>query len=118
MMEMLKFGKFAALSLALAVAVGCSSKNGDENGDAGNGGDIPLHPQHVAAGADQIAPGGDIGVRQLEERQRAFEQDRDRHDDAGIDDHRGQGVGQDLTEDQLDVAQAQRPPGLHEFAVA
>ncbi len=32
-MEMLKFGKFAALSLALAVAVGCSSKNGDENGD-------------------------------------------------------------------------------------
>lgn len=33
-MEMLKFGKFAALSLALAVAVGCSSKGGDENGNA------------------------------------------------------------------------------------
>ena len=28
-MEMLKFGKFAALALALAVAVGCSSKGGD-----------------------------------------------------------------------------------------
>ena len=25
-MEMLKFGKFAALALAMAVAVGCSSK--------------------------------------------------------------------------------------------
>src|SRR5471030_1757116 len=28
-MEMLKFGKFAALALAMAVAVGCSSKGGD-----------------------------------------------------------------------------------------
>ena len=27
-MEMLKFGKFAALALAMAVAVGCSSKGG------------------------------------------------------------------------------------------
>ena len=33
MMEMLKFGKFAALSLALAVAVGCSSKGGDAAGE-------------------------------------------------------------------------------------
>ncbi|WAJ36267.1 peptidoglycan-associated lipoprotein Pal [Pseudomonas sp. GOM7] len=32
-MEMLKFGKFAALSLALAVAVGCSSKGGDATGE-------------------------------------------------------------------------------------
>lgn len=32
-MEMLKFGKFAALSLALAVAVGCSSKGGDTSGE-------------------------------------------------------------------------------------
>ncbi|SDI29249.1 peptidoglycan-associated lipoprotein [Pseudomonas flavescens] len=32
-MEMLKFGKFAALSLALAVAVGCSSKGGDASGE-------------------------------------------------------------------------------------
>ena len=32
-MEMLKFGKFAALSLALAVAVGCSSKGGDAAGE-------------------------------------------------------------------------------------
>ena len=31
-MEMLKLGKFAALSLALAVAVGCSSKGGDASG--------------------------------------------------------------------------------------
>ena len=32
-MEMLKFGKFAALGLALAVAVGCSSKGGDAAGE-------------------------------------------------------------------------------------
>jgi peptidoglycan-associated lipoprotein len=32
-MEMLKFGKFAALSLALAVAVGCSSKGGEGTGE-------------------------------------------------------------------------------------
>ena len=32
-MEMLKFGKFAALSLALAVAVGCSSKGGYAAGE-------------------------------------------------------------------------------------
>ncbi|MGH8354459.1 MAG: peptidoglycan-associated lipoprotein Pal [Pseudomonas sp.] len=47
-MEMLKFGKFAALGLAMAVAVGCSSKGGDTAGEgavdpnagynAGNGG--------------------------------------------------------------------------------
>ena len=32
-MEMLKFGKFAALALAMAVAVGCSSKGGDGSGE-------------------------------------------------------------------------------------
>ncbi len=32
-MEILKFGKFTALALAMAVAVGCSSKGGDESGD-------------------------------------------------------------------------------------
>ena len=32
-MDILKFGKFAALSLALAVAVGCSSKGGDASGE-------------------------------------------------------------------------------------
>ena len=31
-MEMLKFGKFTALALAMAVAVGCSSKGGDDSG--------------------------------------------------------------------------------------
>ena len=31
-MEMIKFGKFAALALAMAVAVGCSSKGGDDSG--------------------------------------------------------------------------------------
>ena len=31
-MEMLKFGKFAALAVAMAVAVGCSSKGGDNAG--------------------------------------------------------------------------------------
>jgi peptidoglycan-associated lipoprotein len=33
MMEMLKFGKFTALALAMAVAVGCSSKGGDDSGE-------------------------------------------------------------------------------------
>ena len=32
-MEMLKFGKFAALTLAMAVAVGCSSKGGYASGE-------------------------------------------------------------------------------------
>jgi len=32
-MEMLKIGKFAALALAMAVAVGCSSKGGDAAGE-------------------------------------------------------------------------------------
>lgn len=32
-MQMLKFGKLAAISLALAVAVGCSSKGGDGSGE-------------------------------------------------------------------------------------
>ncbi|MFJ2327930.1 peptidoglycan-associated lipoprotein, partial [Pseudomonas sp. NPDC087690] len=31
-MEMLKFGKFAALALAMAVAVGCSAGGGDHAG--------------------------------------------------------------------------------------
>ena len=40
-MEMLKFGKFAALALAMAVAVGCSSKGGDASGEGANGGVDP-----------------------------------------------------------------------------
>lgn len=32
-MEMLKFGKFTALALAMAVAVGCSSKGGSDSGE-------------------------------------------------------------------------------------
>ena len=40
-MEMLKFGKFAALALAMAVAVGCSSKGGDASGEGANGGADP-----------------------------------------------------------------------------
>ena len=32
-MEMLKFGKFTALALTMAVAVGCSSKGGEEGGN-------------------------------------------------------------------------------------
>ena len=32
-MEILKFGKFTALALAMAVAVGCSSKGGSDSGD-------------------------------------------------------------------------------------
>ena len=36
-MEMLKFGKFTALALAMAVAVGCSSKGGDAAGSGANG---------------------------------------------------------------------------------
>jgi peptidoglycan-associated lipoprotein len=34
-MEMLKFGKFAALALTMAVVVGCSSKGSDESGQSG-----------------------------------------------------------------------------------
>ncbi|MGU2315307.1 peptidoglycan-associated lipoprotein Pal [Pseudomonas aeruginosa] len=40
-MEMLKFGKFAALALAMAVAVGCSSKGGDASGEGANSGVDP-----------------------------------------------------------------------------
>ncbi|ACO79810.1 peptidoglycan-associated outer membrane lipoprotein [Azotobacter vinelandii CA] len=42
-MQMLKFGKFAALALAMAVAVGCSSKGGDASGEGAdaNGGVDP-----------------------------------------------------------------------------
>ena len=47
-----------------------------------------------------------------------FQQYRDRHHHAGIDDHRRQRIGQDLAEDELDVLHAERPAGLDEFAVA
>lgn len=42
-MEMLKVGKFAVMALALAVAVGCSSKGGDASGEGveGNGAHDP-----------------------------------------------------------------------------
>ncbi|GAB3382436.1 peptidoglycan-associated lipoprotein [Azotobacter armeniacus] len=42
-MQMLKFGKFAALALAMAVAVGCSSRGGDASGEGAgaNGGVDP-----------------------------------------------------------------------------
>ena len=43
-MEMLKFGKFAALALAMAVAVGCSSKGGD---NAGEGAAVDLSLIHI-----------------------------------------------------------------------
>ena len=36
-MEMLKIGKFAALALAMAVAVGCSSKGSNASGQGANG---------------------------------------------------------------------------------
>ncbi|WP_349616266.1 peptidoglycan-associated lipoprotein Pal [Azotobacter salinestris] len=42
-MQMLKFGKFAALALAMAVAVGCSSKGGDASGE-GAGADGGVDP--------------------------------------------------------------------------
>ncbi|MET1078855.1 MAG: peptidoglycan-associated lipoprotein Pal [Pseudomonas sp.] len=47
-MEMLKFGKFAALALALAVAVGCSSKGAE---DAGQGATDP-NTGYDASGAN------------------------------------------------------------------
>ena len=50
-----------------------------------------------------------LGSERPQERQRAFEQDRDRHHDAGVDDDRRQRVGQDLAEDELDVLHAERP---------
>ncbi|HYQ40177.1 MAG TPA: peptidoglycan-associated lipoprotein Pal [Pseudomonas sp.] len=53
-MEMLKFGKFAALALALAVAAGCSSKGGDA---AGQGAVDP----NAGYGANSGAVDGSLG---------------------------------------------------------
>ena len=50
-MEMLKLGKFAALSLALAVAVGCSSKGGDASGQG-----------QAGAGTDGYDPNSGYGA--------------------------------------------------------
>ncbi|EPR8304548.1 TPA: peptidoglycan-associated lipoprotein Pal [Pseudomonas aeruginosa] len=50
-MEMLKFGKFAALALAMAVAVGCSSKGGDASGEGANGGVDPSAGYGANSGA-------------------------------------------------------------------
>ena len=60
-MEMLKFGKFAALSLALAVAVGCSSKGGDASGEgaidpnAGYGANTGAIDGSLNAGSEEAA---------------------------------------------------------------
>ncbi|MCQ4321126.1 peptidoglycan-associated lipoprotein Pal [Stutzerimonas stutzeri] len=56
-MEMLKFGKFAALALAMAVAVGCSSKGGD---DSGEGSTAAIDP-NAGYGADSGAVDGSMG---------------------------------------------------------
>lgn len=53
-MQMLKFGKFAALSLALAVAVGCASKGGDASGEGA------IDP-NAGYGADTGAVDGSFG---------------------------------------------------------
>ncbi len=55
-MEMLKFGKFAALALAMAVAVGCSSKGGDA---AGEGAVDPNAGYGANAGAVDGSLGGE-----------------------------------------------------------
>jgi peptidoglycan-associated lipoprotein len=54
-MEMLKFGKFAALALAMAVAVGCSSKGGDDSGE----GSTAIDP-NAGYGADSGAVDGSM----------------------------------------------------------
>lgn len=54
-MEMLKFGKFTALALAMAVAVGCSSKGGDDSGE-GSGAIDP----NAGYGADSGAIDGSM----------------------------------------------------------
>ena len=54
-MEMLKFGKFAALALAMAVAVGCSSKGGDDSGE----GSSAIDP-NAGYGADNGAVDGSM----------------------------------------------------------
>jgi len=54
-MEMLKFGKFAALALAMAVAVGCSSKGGDDSGE----GSTAIDP-NAGYGADTGAVDGSL----------------------------------------------------------
>ena len=54
-MEMLKFGKFAALALAMAVAVGCSSKGGDDSGE----GSTAMDP-NAGYGADSGAVDGSM----------------------------------------------------------
>ncbi len=58
-MQMLKFGKFAALALAMAVAVGCSSKGGDASGEGAgaNGGVDP----NAGYGADTSGYGSGSG---------------------------------------------------------
>eukprot|EP01022_Parablepharisma_sp_SALTPOND_P021764 TRINITY_DN435_c0_g2_i1.p1 TRINITY_DN435_c0_g2~~TRINITY_DN435_c0_g2_i1.p1 ORF type:complete len:1135 (-),score=399.44 TRINITY_DN435_c0_g2_i1:1781-5185(-) len=89
-----------------------------QDGHTGNGRDIPLHPDHAASGTNQVAPGWHVGVGQVEEGQRTLQQDGHGHDDAGVDDHRWQGIGQDLAEDQLGIAHAQAACGLHELAMA
>lgn len=55
-MEMLKFGKFAALALALAVAAGCSSKGGDAAGEGAGAGMDP----NAGYGADSGALDGSL----------------------------------------------------------
>lgn len=56
-MEMLKFGKFAALTLAMAVAVGCSSRGGDASGDGSTGAVDP----NAGYGANTGAVDGSMG---------------------------------------------------------
>ena len=39
-------------------------EHGEQDRDARDGRDVPLRPQHAAAGPDEVAPGGDVGVGQ------------------------------------------------------
>ena len=52
-------------------------QHGDQDHHAGDGRDVPFGAQHLAAGADHVAPGGDVGIGEAEEGQRALEQDGD-----------------------------------------
>ncbi|MDX4007538.1 OmpA family protein [Pseudomonas aeruginosa] len=64
-MEMLKFGKFAALALAMAVAVGCSSKGGDASGEGANGGVDPNAGYGANSGAVEAMRALDVHAKDL-----------------------------------------------------
>lgn len=58
-MQMLKIGKFSVLALALAVAVGCTSKGGDQAGSQGTSG---MDPNGSYGAGDSSLSGSNLGM--------------------------------------------------------